>query len=169
MIDSLAEPTDVDEAYREWGAACGPSSLAAALGCDVADVRRLFPGHRGWVNPTHMLQALSLTGLRHREPRPGETHPCRGLLFIQFLGPWMAPGVPIAARYKRTHWIAVVRNREAERLVWDCNSTTGWMLFEQWRSVLVPELIAHNRGSDGWRVAKAIELIPRSAQETDRA
>jgi hypothetical protein len=165
-IATLYEPTDVHEAFREWGAACGPSALAAAFGCNVADVRHLFPFHRGWVNPSHMIAALDLAGVHHREPRPGETHPCRGLLFIQFLGPWMKPGVPIAARYKHTHWIAVVRNHEAERLVWDCNSETGWMLFEQWRAVLAPELIAHNRGSDGWRVARAIELVPRATKGT---
>jgi len=163
-IATLYEPTDVHEAYREWGAACGPSALAAALGCEVNDVRRLFPGYRGWVNPTHMLAALRQAGVEHRTPRPGESHPCRGLMFVQFLGPWMAEGVPIAARYKRTHWVAVVRTTAAERLIWDVNSETGWMLFEQWCEVLVPQLLDHNRGSDGWRVARAIELVPTASK-----
>ena len=43
--------------------------------CNVADVRHLFPNHKGWVNPTHMLAALDLARLGDVLHRADDTRP----------------------------------------------------------------------------------------------
>lgn len=105
---------DVDAAHSTWGCNCGPAALAAICNLTLDEVRPLFPDFPGYTNPTRMFAALKSTGGRWNwssvtiaEQPP--TWPSYGIARIQWLGPWMQPGVPIAARYKHTHWVGVSR------------------------------------------------------------
>lgn len=153
-------PTDLDAAYEAWGCNCGPAALAALLGVECEAVRALFPGFekRRYVNPTHMLQALlQLPGradgtINSRNPQRPEF----GLLFVQWGGPWLKPGVPIGAAYRHTHWIAV--DGEA---VFDVNADT-WVSRQDWedpQSGVAAWIMSHVPRCDGtWSVRTAISV-----------
>jgi hypothetical protein len=97
-------PPDIDEAWDQWRANCGPCALAAILGQTVMSVRPLFQdfARRPYVNVTHMKGALGMAGVRYRSL--GAQRPPQGLCFIQWGG---YEHRPIAEQYRHTHWIAV--------------------------------------------------------------
>lgn len=153
----LYVPPDLDAAYEEWGCNCGPASLAALAYKTCAEIRPLFPGfeQRRYANPTHLLAAMrelfAGCGYAKKDERPNT-----GLLFIQWGGPWCAPGVPVGAAYRHTHWIAVMGEA-----VFDCNAG-HWVTRETWER---PEdgvaawIISHNPKADGtWFVRSALEV-----------
>lgn len=118
-------PTDMEFANEHFGAMCGHGALAAALGVPVLHVMPLFD-KAGWVNIPGMKAAIQHAGRAYRKaPRPPE----RGVavVLVQFLGSWMEPQVPFAARCAHRHWVAVNDMR-----VWDVNrpewiSTAEWL------------------------------------------
>lgn len=108
---------DTIEADLAWGANCGPMSLAAVLGLPTVEAaRELVQPFRGFMSPTDMRTAVRAArdrgmcemigqgtiGLGDPDPWPQ-----LGLVRIQWLGPWCAPGVNPRAAYRSTHWIGV--------------------------------------------------------------
>ena len=150
---SLYRPTDVDAAYEAWGADCGPCALAALLGREVEAVRTLldegFPKRR-YMNPTHMLEALDRAGVRY-EHTGG--FPSRGLAFIQWEGPWTAPGAKVAWAYRHTHWIAVDGDQ-----FYDVNADQ-WVPRADWERHM-PELIREGvkGATGGWYVRRGFVI-----------
>lgn len=169
---------DVDEAHDEWGANCGPTALAAALGKalveDVHDlVRAPAPRgdgpaeFRGFMAPRDMLGALAKAGvpyetapiIRRRTPWPRH-----GLVRIQWEGPWIGENIDPRAAYQYTHWIAARQPAREETaalnlsnrdmLVFDGNLNL-WIPLELWTTW--SELLWPKR-TTGWHVASCINL-----------
>jgi hypothetical protein len=166
---------DSDRAYDEWGANCGPTAFAAILGLTLDETRRFFdaagfPG-KHYTNPTMMLEVLRASGRGHVVMQgsrlTADPWPTWGLVRIQWHGPWMEPGVPMAARYRHTHWVGSARRSldptmKTEVGIYDCNAMangTGWVSIEGWRDIVVPFVTKEVKRADGkWSVTHAIEV-----------
>lgn len=160
---------DVDRAYDEWGANCGPAAVAEICGLSLDDVRSHFEGSgfadKRYTNPTMMLavlRSLQSTGVSWRSI--GASWPRRGLVRIQWGGRWMREGVPIRARYRHTHWIATMDAAHG-RGIFDINAVgqgaciNGWTTAQAWEEILVPWLTKGIAGSDGtWSLTHGIEV-----------
>lgn len=74
----------------------------------------------------------------------------------------MKPGVPMAARYRQTHWVGSWRAPLTGALaIFDVNAVNsgGWCNLEPWERILVPHLTGHIAGADGtWSMTHAVEL-----------
>lgn len=149
----LYAPPDAKLAYCVWAANCGPAAFAAVARRPLMQVGRFFPAFpaRPWTNPTAMRAALDAAGVAHR---PAADWPGYGLGFVQFEGPWEGPGVPVAAAYRRTHWVGA-----AGGLVYDVNAD-GWLPRADWEADLAPRLVAAHLRATGWRVRAALEVFP---------
>lgn len=158
---------DAERASKAWGANCGPAAIAAIMHLTLDEVRPYMGDfeRKHYTNPTLMFATLGR--LREagicRSWRIGpKLWPAYGLVRIQWEGPWMRPGVPIAARYRHTHWVgaATVNDRIG---VFDVNALangSGWADVEDWSEILVPHLISECvPGGDGrWLITHAIEV-----------
>lgn len=149
--------TDAARAYHEWRCNCGPGALAACLGWTLDAVRPHLGDFeaKGYMSPTMMIQSVESSG---HVRRPAPNWPVHGLVRIQFGGPWLKPGVPPAAAYKATHWVA---SKRQGLVSWVFDVNGGWMAFEAWANDLVPMLIAEIKRADGtwdcshcWEVRK---------------
>lgn len=83
---------------------------------------------------------------RELEPTVGPVYPEFGLVRIQWDGPWCKPGVPIGARYRKTHWIACrIRDDDGETQEFfdinAMNATGGWLHWYAWTHDLVPWIL----------------------------
>lgn len=156
---------DAQVASDAWGFNCGPAALCAVAGMTPSGVRPHLQSfeQKGHTNP--MLMASILNGLKIPFQRKYESpaamcpescggtylaehlktldskadiYPTFGLVRIQWAGPWIGQRVPVRARYRHTHWIAM-RGRE----VFDVNAMCvgGWIPFEEWSTELVPWLL----------------------------
>lgn len=149
-------PPDCEEAYEAWGCNCGPASVAALLGKTCAEVRPLFPDFaaKRYANPTQVKQALTAAGCRYHVTK--EWPRVHGMVFVQWGGPWLEPGVPIGAAYARTHWIAV-----DGAAVFDVNHTE-WIAKGHWTMPergLAAWIMQHVPKCDGtWSVRTALEV-----------
>jgi hypothetical protein len=156
---------DAERAHEEWGANCGPGAVAAIMEMPLDVVRPFFAaaGFEGkrYTNPTMMNDVLRAIG------RPwfkiGREWPRWGLVRVQWEGPWTQPGVPMAARYRHTHWIGSAAHERGERGIFDINcisNGTGWVSLSDWRSLLVPWLLEQTqpRANGKWHVTHAIEV-----------
>lgn len=155
---------DADRAYAEWGCNCGPTALAAVCDLTLDQVRPLMGDfeRKRYTNPTLMLESLTRTGRRWRRLAADEK-PATGLLRIQWEGPWTAPGVPMRARYRHTHWIGYATGRWVDG-AFDCNclnNGSGWVAWPEWQSIVAPWLIreAVPRGNGAWHVTHSIEVL----------
>lgn len=135
---------EANEASRAWGFNCGPGALCAVLGVTPDELRPNLGDfeQKGYTNPSLMASVLRRYGVRfrqtYRSDRPGRCRLEFGLVRVQWDGSWTQPGVPMAARYRRTHWIAVAGDE-----VFDVNAMCvgGWISRDEWESKLVPWLI----------------------------
>ena len=89
---------------NEW-AACGQTAVAGLLRLPLPAVKGAFPGHR-WCNLTQMGEALDALGVRWTRGALGSWPPARGMVQIQFEGPWTDPGASVNEALKRSHWVA---------------------------------------------------------------
>lgn len=143
-------------AAEQWGFNCGPASLCAVLGKTPAEVRPYLLDfeRKRYTNPTLMADILRGLGLSTRRVyecagKMNKSHavwPESGLVRVQWGGPWCAKAVPVAARYRKTHWVAVRGTRHDSRQVFDVNSMNapaygGWVLFRDWEREVVPWII----------------------------
>jgi hypothetical protein len=159
----LYTPPDVEQAILAWDANCGPAALAAILRQPLAAVRSLLAGfpRRGYMNPTQMLAALELAHctVSHVQRGVGQPWPSYGLGFVQWHGPWMDPGRPVAAAYRRTHWIGLAETSTYGRMVydincWDINDQRGdWVPVAWWEQEIVPMITAEiSRATCDWHL-----------------
>lgn len=129
------------------GAMCGHGALAAALECPVVSVMpHLEPG---WVNVPRMKAAIEACGRKWQRVKkldPGQ----RGVILIQWTGPWTEPGVPPAAACKYRHWVA-----SRAGLIYDVNWPEAWMSQEAWKRK-VPDLIPDR--ATGYQVWGALRI-----------
>lgn len=156
---------DVNAANSAWGFNCGPAAICAALGLTPAE---LFARGvedfiaKGYTNPTLMISILQRLGVRVvRKAWPARSVGvmpllANGLVRIQWSGPWTNPGVPAAAAYRQTHWVAV---RDTQ--VFDINAMSegGWLIVDVWRDQLAPWIVKHcvPRGDGRWWAATVLE------------
>jgi hypothetical protein len=128
------------------------------------------------MNPTMMLAAMRSLGVKW-EAWPSERlgpvgWPLPGLGRVQWEGPWMAPAVPAAARYKHTHWVGarikeVTFGGTTARWIeiFDVNAIAlashGWISVELWRDRLVPLILKerHPKASGTWRLTHRLQIL----------
>lgn len=171
---------EIDAAADEWGFNCGPAALCAATGLTPDEVRRCLPADwPGYTNPTVMAAALGAAGrayrVRHRGDHPDPAFvqaalrlpssrpwfPGISLVRVQWSGPWTLPGVPMRARYRKTHWIATA----SDHRVYDVNAvsqtTDGWVGSDLWASRLVPWLLRASvpKADGGWWPTHVWEVL----------
>lgn len=164
---------DARQAYGDWRFNCGPASLCALLSLTPREVRpRLLDFERkGYTNPTLMFSILRGMGTRHRQTYRSDDSDwagkvpfgfgTAGLVRVQWGGPWTAPGVPPAARYRHTHWAAFAGGQ-----VFDVNAmgVGGWLPFAEWSDEMVPWLIREccPKGDGLWWPTHVVEVeVPR--------
>ena len=154
--------TVADLDANEW-AACGQAAVAALLRRDLASVRHAFPAHR-WCNLSQMREALDALNTVWRNGPIGAWPPPRGLALIEFLGPWSEPWIHVAAKLKRTHWIAVDQRQGDHAVIFDvnvvgANANGGWIAESDWRAEVVPYLLkSYPKASGAWRIRNVLEV-----------
>jgi hypothetical protein len=160
-------PIEAQDASDVWGFNCGPAALCAVLHLTPAELRHHLIDfeQKGYTNPTLMGKVLRGFGVWYRQvyrsddPRyPGlrKIPLRRAVMRVQWGGPWTKPGVPMQARYRQTHWVAV-RNGSAE--VYDVNAD-DWLPRANWEFELVPWLIkeAVPKADGTWWPTHAYEI-----------
>lgn len=130
-------PTDVLAEYESWGANCGPGAIAAVLGLDVKDVRRLVQPFRGFMNPTEVMRAFRTAG---RKPEKIDRPRTAGLAYVQWKGPWEKGGA--RACYAHTHWIAYRVYSPSRVDFYDVNAGKAgdWLWEKHWSERVAPKL-----------------------------
>lgn len=168
---------DAIAAADEWGFNCGPAAVAAICGLSIAELRPhlLDFEQKQYTNPTLMwgiLRSLGLhLGLRWRMQTGtpgGLSWPNRGLARVQWEGPWMADGVPMAARYRQTHWVGCHGLNRNNIGIWDVNclnNGSGWVSLEDWTALAVPFITRSIKRANGkWHLTHSVEIeLPRTA------
>lgn len=178
---------DAQDAWDSWGCNCGPSALAACLGMTLKDVYAAvasvgFPP-KNYMSPTMMQGALRHLGVHWKPIGTGNpiaelNFPKRGLVRIQWEGPWTAQGANPRWSYRHTHWIAAWRQRGEnvaasvlavlDPVVFDING--GLMQFDEWEESIVPTITKTIPRADGdWHVTHSWECVgvtnPRTGRE----
>lgn len=171
---------DAEKAADEWGFNCGPAALCAVLGLTPEEVRPHMGDfeRKRYTNPTLMFQALRSLNVRVSKVfqclganRPGAIiWPKFGLVRIQWGGPWTKPGVPVRARYRHTHWIAVSGSLAKPSMAFDVNAMCvgGWLGWGEWRDRLVPWLLneCEPKASGEWWATHCLEIRDHSNHES---
>lgn len=142
MKDSMLANTD-------WGANCGPHSLAAALAVDLATIRKLMPDFegKGYTNPTMLRRVLDNVGMEYELTKGLKTREvCEGINRVQWEGPWLNPGVPPRVAYFQTHIVAAA----ADMVFCTCTSI-GWVPVDEWRAHL-DEIVPAWPKCTGWHI-----------------
>lgn len=144
----------------EWGFNCGPGSIAAILDLTPAEVRPHLGDFekKRYTNPTLMFEILNRIGAKWKKRE--KVWPRYGLVRVQWEGPWTAPGAPMMARYRHTHWVGAQRfGRAADIWVFDINAAYfgGWIPFAEWSNQLVPWLLneCEPKASGKWHITHA--------------
>lgn len=166
---------DVQRAGDEWRFNCGPAAICAVLDMTPDEIRPHmldFEG-KGYTNPTLMLDVLKNLSVRYRQTYRGDA-PCSvpciafGLMRVQWAGPWTKPNVPMRARYRQTHWVAV-----AGREVFDVNAMCvgGWLPWNEWAFQLVPWLIreCYPKADGAWWPTHILEIEQPSSEASPEA
>ncbi len=139
-------------AHAEWKASCGHHSIAAACNIPLNKVKEACPKLTGWMSPTMVSQTLEKLGKCPRCYKENKTmnQPPDHIVAIcrlQYEGRWMEPGVPMAARYKETHYVAIVGGALVMDTTHDTNILLPW---ERWKSWADEYTATRPRKSTGW-------------------
>lgn len=155
---------DAQRAADTWGANCGPGAIAGVLGYTLDELRpHLFDFERKrYTNPTLMWQILRGLGVPFRV-EVARAWPAYGLARIQWEGPWTQPGVPIGARYRRTHWVGSSLGRtmgDAKVFDINCICDGGWVSFNVWSRQVVPWLLkeCEPKANGHWHVTHCVDI-----------
>lgn len=137
-------PTDIDEAYEQWGANCGPCSIAAILERSVNDIRPFLGDFesRRYMNITHLKNALDSAGVKYRSIGPNL--PNYGLVFVQWGG---HEAKPIRVQYRFTHTIGYKKTDFGSGVVFEVNADEI-VTWELWQRVM-PQLVQEEKKGDG--------------------
>lgn len=165
----LFDETAARAASDVWGFNCGPAAIAAICGQSPGSLRPFLGDFelKGYTNPTLMFQVLERMGVKFRVRSvarnvPVLDWPVFGLARVQWEGPWMDPGVPIAARYRKTHWVGSVLVDGRMQWVFDvnCLQVGGWVPFGEWNYFVAPWIVQMcvPRGTGRWHLTHAIEV-----------
>jgi hypothetical protein len=163
---------DAQRAADEWGFNCGPAAICAVAGLTPAEIRPHMGDfeRKGYTNPTLMWQVLRSLGIRWQcglaqmssENQGMLAWPEFGLARVQWEGPWTAPGVLIAARYRHTHWVASRREEGKEPFIFDVNAMCagGWIGLTEWSTQLVPWLLreCEPKANGRWHLTHSVEI-----------
>lgn len=154
---------EAQAAFDTWGCNCGPGAIAGVLGMKLDQVRphlEEFEARR-YTNPTMMWRILRNLQVSYYLRRDREW-PVFGLARIQWEGPWTEPGVPMAARYRHTHWVGSCQHPRRGQGIFDinCMSVGGWVPLREWSADLVPWLLAETtpRATGKWHITHAVEI-----------
>lgn len=166
---------DAQAAGNTWRFNCGPGALCALLDMTPNEIRPHLGDfeRKGYTNPTLMRQILDGLCVAYRwevvpiQYPPVNLWPDNSLIRVQWAGPWTEPGVPMAARYRHTHWIACRHNGTPEVDVFDINATCsgGWIPMSEWTDLLVPWLLREcEPTSDGrwWQTHRCVLVNPKN-------
>lgn len=160
-----------EEVDREaWWARRGPAALAALLGLSLEDIRSGFreqdprPGLSQMANAVRRfagswrltavvdmtVPSLSYMHIGGSVWRRGAAWPERGLLLVQFSGPWDSYSVDAPEQFAHTHWVAVRDGRVFDELliVRGCPSS-GWTDIDDWKIHVVQEAASWHRHATG--------------------
>lgn len=144
---------DANKANEQWKFNCGPGALCGVLGITPEELRPHCGDFesRGYTNPTLMKAILKNLNVKARQIFQSDTEPAigsiqwptYGVVRVQWAGPWTAKGVPIAARYRKTHWIGYQSGAGLKADVFDINAMTagGWVSFTTWSMSVVPWIL----------------------------
>jgi hypothetical protein len=145
-------PPDIEEANERFGANCGPIALAAFSRRTVNEAMQFFGGSNwpGYTTATTMKRAIEAMGLTCFSI-PGQW-PRRGLVWVELVGPWSMPGIPIGAQLAKSHWIA----KDGDNY-YDCNEE-GWLSYDGWVTFQARPWIARIKRATDWRVRTGIEV-----------
>jgi hypothetical protein len=156
---------------------CGPAALCALLEMTPSEIRPhlLHFEEKGYTNPMLMKDILCEMDREwkqtYRSDKPHDPGCCPairfGLMRVQWGGPWCKPGVPMAARYRKTHWVAMKPlgappGGAPQQIVFDINAIHygGWLSFREWSTELVPWLIKQccPKGDGTWWPTHCLEV-----------
>jgi hypothetical protein len=160
---------EAQQAAERWNFNCGPAAICAVLKMTPKELRphMLDFEQKGYTNPTLMLDVLKKLGAQYRVTYRGD-EPINfkvgsvmfGLMRVQWAGAWTKPNVPMRARYRQTHWVAVAGSE-----VFDVNAMCvgGWLPYEEWSLQLVPWLIREccPKGNGDWWPTHILEVVPK--------
>ncbi len=108
------------------------------------------------MNPTHLRDSLHSLGFETITHRMQSIKPEIGLIFVQWNGPWLKPGVPIGAAYRNTHTFAVCGSG-----AYDVN-VGHWIAFSDWIDPINGvgvEIAKQVKRCDGtWSIRAVIEI-----------
>ena len=168
---------DAQRASDEWGANCGPGAIAAICGMTLDELRPHlgdFESKR-YTNPKLMFETLGrlqpILGFSLNIRSTGALQwPRFGLARIQWEGPWTAPGVPVPARYRHTHWVGCSSDPDfpskpgtEEPNIFDINAMCvgGWIPLSEWSESLVPWLLkeCEPNANGKWHLTHVIEVF----------
>lgn len=122
-----------DQHHALWGANCGPHSIAAAAGVSLWQVQRHIVNFRGWMNPSMVGTALTSLGIYYALRKGLRTRTlCNGISRIQWEGTWLNPGVPPAAAYAHTHFVAHFNGW----VLCTFATPSEWIALEAWQGFL---------------------------------
>jgi hypothetical protein len=141
------------DAEGDWGAACGPQAIAAAINEPLEHVRENLPaGFRGSMSPTQVKRTLDAFAIVYRQVKELQDQKLRnGLGYVQWDGRWVMSKFR-QERYHYTHWIAA-RNG----WVFDLNAIQfGWLYEADWRMDI--SRFVKDEGYKGWFFWQWFEL-----------
>ena len=145
-----------------WGFNCGPAAACAMLGMTPAEIRPFLADfeRKGYTNPMLMRRILkNLQATYHWQVKP-DTWPRRGLVRIQWHGPW-DPYPRQAAR--QTHWVGAMTRETSDIGIFDVNALangSGWVSLTNWQRVVVPYILKHavSDANGQWSLTHAAHL-----------
>jgi hypothetical protein len=148
--NSLYYPQDIDEAWEAYGASCGPCSLAAIASYRVMEVQPYLADYaaRGYMNPTHMQDALSaLPGIHRWWNVKGL--PAYGLAFIQWGGHEQRP---VKVQYRYTHWIACHGD-----MIFEVNAPS-LVTWTEWQRIMPRLIQQEGKGNGTFSIRRGFEV-----------
>lgn len=158
----------------DWDPNCGPGALAGILELSLDDVRSHMGDfeEKGYTNVGTMRNALKSLGVpfENRKNSDFVPWPSRGIIRVQWGGPWMDEKAHWTEKLWHSHWISCINEskpgEDLEIWVCDINCTIlgGWVSYEQWALAVVPWLLENlEQKSDGtWFITHVIEILDKT-------